>query len=204
MALSGEYIPRDYEDLYKAYMRGPGSLAGTLVRKFTPGDKQEVREELVHDVFLRLMEKDMLRVFDRAKANFGGVIYFVTRTVCINYLKHRMRDPLGARRGPTIVEEQDLENREVGEVALDKIVLDETTPERAVGSREQVERLRARLTNTFRGKRQEFRRVGMVAVLECLGRGDSIEEISEELGVTGSTVRNWVGLLRELLEECSG
>ncbi len=120
-----DVIPKDYEELYLHYIAGTmtrPSLCQQIIRTMTKGNAtEEEREVLSHDVFTRCLEKDILKVFDPSKANFGGVIFFVTRSIVVNYLSRKARNPLGNLRAGTLVESSggDEESFEPGVYSLD-------------------------------------------------------------------------------------
>jgi len=91
---NSNYVPTGYDDLYRYYFVDNDALCRKIVKKFVRfADRDEV-EELVHDVFVRCIKKDVLKLHNPEKGNFGAIIFFVTRTICVNYLDKKGRDPM--------------------------------------------------------------------------------------------------------------
>jgi len=195
------YVPKDYDDLYRYYMTDEyaPSLAHKLVRHFVPFGHTEEWDTLVNDAFVRCMEKDMLKVFNPEKANFGGVIFFVTRTICVNYLSKNSRNPLGELRGGSIQETSEEDEFVVGTYQLDRILEEdgqqdiELTVERA----EIFGHLLGWAEN-LAAKPKSKRDRSISPMLETiLDVGPDVEFLSEKFGVTTSTIHNWLGFVRE-------
>lgn len=210
--LSGVYVPRDYEDLYQHYIVGNGSSLGqVLVRRFVPGESIETKEDLLHDVYVRMVKKDVLKLFDHTKSNFGGVVYFVTRTVCVNYLKKKFHDPITNLKSASL-EETSPETegiKEKGVMYLDRMESESPGADAliaAIDAERAVRRLRkeVRLVSGARGKARATR---LYRLMDYLIDGCTIKECAEKEGVTVSTIYNWMYYLKELvggLGACEG
>lgn len=197
---SNDYIPTDYEDLYRHYILGDGhgnSLCHKIVRHYLPYSDSDERETLAHDVFLRLIEKDMLKVFDPDKANFGGVIFFVTRTICVNHLARKQRNPLTGLNGGSLLS-RDLEEGEFepGLYSLDRLFgteapryEDQMTARKIVG---ELVTWAKGLYDAPRHKRDQ----SLYPLLGLLADQHDPKECGAQLGVTPSTIHNWIEVLR--------
>jgi len=123
--VANNYIPKDYEDLYLYYIHGDGngnSLCHKIIRSILSHSTQDERETLAHDVFERIMKSGMLGKFDPNKANFGGVIFFVTRSIVVNHLDRKGRTPLtGLNGGSLVITDPDDETFEPGVYTLERL-----------------------------------------------------------------------------------
>jgi DNA-directed RNA polymerase specialized sigma24 family protein len=203
-----DYVPESYEDLYRYYIVGDGrgnSLCQQLVRSMMRHATPEELETLPHDVFARILEKDLLRTFDPTKANFGGVIYFVTRTIVVNYLGRKGRDPVGGLNGGSIVESDPEEGEfEPGTYSLERLF---GATEKGTLDRRDDQRLVIRLiewAESLAAKPANVRDSKMLELLELLSDECSPKECSEALGVTPSTIHNWLQVLRFKVAELQG
>lgn len=199
------YIPKDYQDLYQYYVIGKGngnSLTHQLIRGFLPYATDDEKETLAHDVFLRCLEKDMLKVFDATKANFGGVIFFVTRTICSNHLSRKSRTPLTGLNGGSLATSDPEDGEfEPGTYNMDRI-FGSAIPEveKEMDAKALVGQLMAwakELYDTPRHKRDR----SLYPLLVLVANQASPEECGEELGVTKSTISNWMKVIQEQARE---
>lgn len=200
---ANSYIPKDYEDLYLYYIQGDGrcggrsSLCKTLLRHYLPYSSLEEQENLAHDVFFRILDKKQLGVFDPEKSNFGGVIYYVVRTVVSNFLDQRTRNPITGLHGGSIVQSTPFDKEfEPGTYSLDKLFAPEApNRESQVFARDMVVKIfnyaKERL-DISANKRDK----SLLTLLELMMDGYDPKECAEELGVTPSTTYNWVAHLR--------
>lgn len=196
------YVPRDYADLYGYYIEGDSSLCAKLIRSMMPYADDDERETLAHDVFARILEKDLITTFDPSKANFGGVIFFVTRTIVSNHLGRKSRNPVTGLKGGTLSTNEPEDGEfEPGAYSLTRL-FGSPTP----NYEDQFDARRA-LTALFdwakdlyehpRHKRDE----SLYPLLQLVAEERDTKECAEELGVTPSTIGNWMGVLRTQLRE---
>lgn len=193
-----DYIPESYEDLYSYYIEGPDSLCSAIIRKKLRHVTDEEIEVLRHDVFVRILEKDLLERYDPAKANFGGVIYFVTRSIVSNHLDRKGRNPLTGLNGGTLVEyDTDEDNFEPGMYNLGRM-FSTAVPDYAseIDARDMVARLiewATELTENGRSKRDR----SILPLIELMAEQRDTRECADALGVTASTIFNWIRVIRE-------
>ena len=200
MKRSQDYVPKDYEDLYAYYIQGSGngdSLCHTLIRSYLKYATDDERETLAHDVFLRLMEKKQLENFDPSKANFGGVIFYVTRTICVNHLSRKERNPLtGLNRGSIVEEDEVEEGFEPGTYALSRLFeaedLDLDGQIDILHALQSLFQWAHALSNTGASKRDR----NLLNLLKMMIQERDVQECSQSLGVTTSTIFNWQKYLR--------
>jgi DNA-directed RNA polymerase specialized sigma24 family protein len=199
------YVPQNYEDLYRYYILGTGkgaSLAHQLIRHFVPHATPDERETLAQDVYVRCQAKDMLKVFDPTKSNFGGVIFFVTRTVCVNHLDRKQRDPQGGLLAGSLVD-RDLEDGEFepGVYSLDRLFGSPAPDhEKRMDAEALVTRLKDWAHSLYVAPRHK-RDASLYPLLNLLLEEHNPLECSEQLGVTPSTIHNWLGILRQRVLE---
>lgn len=192
------YVPKDYEDLYLHYIAGEGSLTRNIVRKMMRHATDDEVEQLCQDVALRMIEKDMLTVFDPTKANFGGVVYFVTRTVVANHLDRKTRNPItGLSRGSIVNHELGDDDFEPGVYNLNRLFA-APTPDYAsqIDARDVVSQLLS-WADALAVHPQNKRDQCMRSLLDLMMEERDTKEIAKKLGVTVSTVFNWIRVLRE-------
>lgn len=193
------YIPTDEQDLYLHYMvdkNGP-SVTKRLVKTILPFAEDDEVEMLVHDVFLRFVNNKVMEKFDATKANFGGAIFFVTRSICVNYLDKKTRDPLGTLRHGSLIEAS--EEFEVGSYAMDSMAVEpsvETINEDKVSAKFAVEKL-LRWAEQKKESSKNLRDRSVGELIRLLLEGNSTAECASALRVTTSTVHSWIKHIRE-------
>lgn len=200
-----DYIPTDYEDLYRYYIMGDGhgnSLCHKLIRHLLPYADQDERDTLAHDTFLRLMDKDMIAKFDPSKANFGGVIFFVTRTICTNHLSKKSRNPLtGLHGGSLATKDAEDEVFEPGVYSLDRLFgTDAPQYEEQMHAKLLLGELTAWAKTLFDNPRHKRDR-SLYPLIGLLREQYDARDCGKELGVTPSTISNWMEVLRKQLHE---
>jgi len=196
-----EFVPTNYQELYDHYIAGNGSnsIARTLVRSFmTHGTDDEI-ETLVQDVFLRCLDKKVIEGYDPKKANFGGVIFFVVRSLCCNLLDRKDRDPLGGLYGGSLVTE-DAEDGVFtpGTWNLDRF----TAPARDVASTYEAEEQVAWLvefTKSAKANPKNKRDESLYPLMLLLVEEYTPVECAEKLSVTTTTVTNWMKYLANVM-----
>lgn len=202
--VANNYVPKDYEELYRYYIIGNGngdSLCHKIIRNFLPHSDQDERETLAHDVFVRAFQKDVLRIFDPSKANFGGVIYFVTRTICVNHLSRKSRNPVTGLKAGTLSEKDPEDEFEPGMYSLDRLfVVDAPDYDSAIDNREVIKELMARTKALFDHPRHK-RDQSLYPLLNLLAEQNDPKECGAALGVTPSTIHNWLGVLKQMVGE---
>lgn len=193
------YIPSDYGDLYIHYVIGNDSLAANLIRHFVPFATQEDREDLLQGVIERCMEKGVLDHFDPTKANFGGVIYFVTRTICCNWLDRRSRNPITGLNAGVLVETQD--EFEPGAYSLESMfgTVDMSGVDARMDAAAIISKIE-RFVESCSARSSNKRDRSMEPMLGMLFLGYNVKEIAKELTVTTSTVYSWMELLKLVAE----
>ena len=203
---ANNYVPSSYEDLYVYYIadksKSNRSLCTQIIRKFMPYVNEDELETLRHDVFLRLMEKDMLNKFDPAKSNFGGVVYFVARTICVNHMGKKGRNPITGLNGGTLSNaDPEDEVFEPGVYNLDRIFGSD-----APNYEEQLHT--SRILDQLFAWAQEREAIGKnkrdkslhSLLLQMKDQWDPKESASA-LEVTPSTIWNWVEVIRRKARE---
>lgn len=198
-----DYVPGGYDDLYRHYVLGDGrgnSLVNRIVRKLVPYATVEEKEDLTQDVFLRCMDKDVLTLFDPTKSNFGGVIFFVTRTICVNFLDRGSRTPLTGLRAGSLVEQQP-DEFEPGVYSLEHLFgSEELDLEGLMDKRSLLTELfgwAQGLTEHPRHKRDE----SLFPLLQMMADEHDTKECGAVLGVTPSTIHNWMAVIRTKAQE---
>lgn len=198
------YIPKDYTDLYTHYIMGPDSLCISIVRKKLRYADADELQQLVQDVFVRCMEKQVITLFDPTKGNFGGVIYFVTRSVVTNHLDKKGRNPLTGLKGGTLVTESSGDENGAfipGVYSLDRIFPAETPDtETVMVAKDLVQDLMdwtQHLHTEPRHKRDE----SLYPLMGLLLEERTPKECAERLGVTPSTIHNWIAVLRDAVRD---
>lgn len=210
MTGKNDYIPRDYEDLYRYYILGSGngnSLCHQVIRSMLPYSDEDERETLAHDVWLRCRTKELLKIFDPEKANFGGAIFFVTRTIVVNHLNRKGRNPLTGLKAGTLT---DLDPGEwtasPGVYHLDRLFATETPdPGERLDLLKLLKELRDRCAalkeKAHPTAYQATRDRSLLPLLELLIQECDPEECGTKLGVTASTIHNWLGIIRDMVED---
>lgn len=202
---ANNYVPKDYADLYQYYFVGDGrgnSLVCKLIRSMMSHATEEEKEILMQDIFLRIMDKDQLRVFDPTKANFGGVIFYVSRSIIVNHLDRKGRNPLTGLCAGSL-RETDPEDGEFepGVYSLDRL-FGSVEPDRAAAY--DAEKLISGLQNWARGlyeKPAHKRDASLFPLIGMLAEGYDPKECGQKLGVTPSTISNWMGIIRQKAKE---
>jgi len=197
---ANNYIPKDYADLYQYYIAGDGrgnSLCHKIIRSILSHSTEDERETLAHDVFERILKSKMLEKFDPNKANFGGVIFFVTRSIVVNHLDRKGRTPLtGLNGGSLVITDPDEETFEPGVYNLERL-FSADVPD--AGNALDAGRVIKSLVTWAKAKYDNpahKRDSGLYPLIGLLSEGYNPKECGKELGVTPSTVHNWLVVLR--------
>lgn len=197
-----DFIPANYEELYNHYVVGKGgkSIVRTLVRTFMTHGTEEEMETLTQDVFLRCMDKKVIEGYDSSKANFGGVVYFVTRSICVNHLDRKSRDPVGGLYGGSLtVQDPEDGTFTPGVWNIDRFMAAGQDVAKEYESKDQVNQLVAFATKAKaapKNKRDE----SLLPLLALLAEEYSPQECAEKLKVTTTTVSNWMRYLAAVLK----
>lgn len=196
-----DFVPSNYEELYTHYVEGKGgnSIVRTLVRTFMKHGTEEEMDVLTQDVFLRCLDKKVIEGYDASKANFGGVIYFVTRSVCVNHLNKKSRDPVGGLYGGSLTTQDPGDGTFTpGVWNLDRFAPAANDVARDYEAKDQVSKLLEFATKAHaapRNKRDE----SLLPLLSLLAEEYSPQECAEKLKVTTTTVTNWMKYLATVL-----
>lgn len=202
-----DYIPKNYDDLYRYYVLGDGngnSLTHQLIRKIVPHADNDEREVLAQETFLRIIKTDMLNRYDPTKANFGGVIFFVCRSICVNHLSKKSRNPLTGLNGGSLsmVDAED-ETFEPGVYSLDRLFGTEAPDHEGDMTNslliKELKEWAQRLAATPRHKRDQ----SLILLINLIYEQHETKDCGKILGVTPSTVSNWMEVLRKKTHELS-
>lgn len=198
--LQNDFIPQNYDELYRYYILGDGrgnSLVQKLMRSMLKHSTEDERETLAQDIMVRIIDKKLLEVFDPTKANFGGLVFFVTRTVVCNHLSRKSRNPLTGLKGGSLVQSDPEDGQfEPGMWSLDRLFAPDEVD---VGSQIDAARLVKRLVtwaDRLAANPAHLRDASLRKLLGLLMEGHDARECGEKLGVTPSTVHNWLNVLR--------
>jgi len=201
-----DYVPRDYDDLYRYYILGDGhgnSLCRQIMRKFLPYATPTETEELSQAIAERLIEKGMIEKFDPQKGNFGGVIFFTTRTICVNHLSKKSRNPITGLHGGSLATTgtDDDGEFEPGVYSLDRIFgIESPDHESRMTAIVIVTELARRARKLFENPRHK-RDESLYPLLKLLLEQNDPKECGAALGVTPSTIHNWLAVLKTMAIE---
>jgi len=197
-------IPKNYDEVYQVYFAGSSSLAQTLVRRALPftQDASDLREEILQDAFVKLMDMDILNRFDPSKSNFGGMVFCAVRSIVGNYMNKRTRNPLTGLNGGSLVDETGDDEFEPGVYSLDRMFI-AATEERsleasALDAAGKVARLYKKAVEHMDNPRNKRDR-NIKPLLDLLAEGYTTVEAAKELGVTNGTVHNWINFAATLV-----
>lgn len=197
-----DLVPTTYEQLYDHYVKGVGgnSIVRTLVRTFMTHGSEDELDTLTQDVFLRCLDKKVIESFNPDKANFGGVIYYVTRSVCANYLDHKSRDPVGGLYGGSLVAtDPEDEVFTPGVWNLDRFQTQTPDVAKQYEAKEGVDWLVA-FAETAAAAPRNKRDASLLPLLKLLMEEFTPQECAIKLKVTTTTVVNWMGYLAETMK----
>lgn len=193
LKVNQSYIPSSYEDLYLHYFADKVSLGRQLVRHFIKFTDAEEFEDLVNDSFTRMIGNRILEKFNPEKANFGGAVFFCVRSACVNHLSRRSREPLTGLRGGSIVEDLDSDVPSHTYALSLGMYLESKAPsiEGVLIAEQEVSILRAYVKRR-KEKNQNKRDRCISDLVDLLYEGYTELEAAEKLGVTLTTIRNWM------------
>ena len=198
--VANNYIPKNYDDLYRYYIHGDGngnSLCHKIIRSILSHSTEDERETLAHDVFERVMKSNMLEKFDSDKANFGGVIFFVTRSIVVNHLDRKGRTPLtGLNGGSLVITDPDDEVFEPGVYNLERLFSADVPDTGDALDASKTVRILILWAKGLYDKPAHKRDASLYPLLGLLREGFNPKECGQELGVTPSTVHNWLLVLK--------
>lgn len=193
-----DYVPTDYDDLVKYYITGEKSLCCSIIRTMMPHATPDELLELPQAVAERCVAKKVISLYDSTKANFGGVIYFVTRSIVSNHLDRKSRNPLtGLNGGYLSSSDPDDGTFEPGVYSLDRL-FGSPTPDydNQIDARSILSDLFSwarELHEAPRHKRDE----SLYPMLQLMAEEQDAKEMAPKLGVTTSTIANWTQVIRQ-------
>jgi hypothetical protein len=192
------YVPSDYDDLYRYYIQGNGSLCMQIIRHMMPHATPDELETLPQDVFTRLQEKDQINIFDPDKANFGGVIFYVTRTIVCNHLDRKGRNPITGLHGGTLATNEPEDGEfEPGCYSLSRLFgAPAPNYEAQFDARAIIFELMDWARSLYEHPRHK-RDASLFPLLQLMADEADAADAAEKLEVTTSTISNWVGVIRE-------
>lgn len=196
-----DFVPSSYEELYNHYVVGVNgnSIVRTLVRSFMKHGTEDEMETLTQDVFLRCMDKKVIEGYNPEKANFGGVIYFVTRSICCNHLDRKERDPVAGLYGGSLTTEDPEEGTFTpGVWNLDRFVVPAQDVAKSYEAAEQVEWL-VTFAQQAQANAKNKRDESLLPLLKLLMEEFTPQECATQLKVTTTTVSNWMKYLKEAI-----
>lgn len=190
MKRSNQFVPANYEEFYTYYVMGSDSLVNSLIRSIMPYSTVEEREDLAHGVIVRAMEHRMIERYDPTKANFGGVVFFVTRSVITHHLHHKEHNVLTNAHTLT---NTDAEEFEVGSYSIERMFgTDSTKAYEASSSLDAVVKFAKECEARAANKRDR----SILPLVQLMAAGYDSKECAERLGVQPSTISNWTAFIR--------
>lgn len=142
----------------------------------------------------------MLARWDTTKRNFGGCIFVVTRTIAVNFLSQRGRNPVSGLSAGSLVSTTE-DQFEPGTYSLDTLfVVSPPDRESQLDAKKQVSKLFAEARKRFRDPKNKRDR-NLLPLLNLMLEGRDSQECGELLGVTTSTVYNWQVFVRSFLDK---
>lgn len=198
---SNDTVPSSYEELYRLFIHDSDSLCRNIIRKMMPYADDHELATLPMDVWERCVNHDVLKSFDPAKANFGGVIYFVTRSVVSNHLSEKSREPsTGLSAGSLSNGGEDAEF-EPGTYDINKIVQG-SNPDvaRGVEAAQVIEKL-IKWAEGLCENARNVRDAKLVLLIDLLAQEYTPNEAAQKLGVSPSTVLSWTQVIQRQARE---
>lgn len=196
--LNFDFVPSSYQELFDHYFKT--GMVQKLMRSFLKFGTDEEFVTLQQDIFLRMQDKKVIEGFDPEKANFGGVVFFVTRTICTNHLDRKSRDPIGGLYGGSLVEETESEEDFTpGVYSLGRYSVSSENVEENVADRQLVNTLFA-IAKKAMERNSNTRDRNLLPMLSLIAEEYTPAEVAEKLNVTQTTVTNWMKYLRSQLE----
>lgn len=193
MKRTNNFVPANIEEFYTHYVMGSDSLVNQILRQMLPYGTPEEREDLASGVVLRAMEHKSIEKYDAGKANFGGVVFFLTRSVVTHHLSRKSHDPVTGLNGGSLTS-TDGEDFELGAFSLERMFgTDEF--ERSVVAKSTLDKL-VDFAKRAAAKASNKRDRSLLPLMNLMAQGYEPKEIAGQLGVTQSTVGNWVAYLR--------
>lgn len=199
------FVPKTYQELWLHYIVGNGngdSLVDKLIRNKLKYATEDERESLRCDIFLRMMDFGMIEKFDPAKANFGGAVFFTTRTIVSNHLGRKSRNPITGLCAGSLTSSSPEDGTLVrGEYNMDRMFAPEAPNyEESMTAKTILQEglyWTERLLEAPKNKRDE----SLHSVLTMIIAGKDFDEIAKEHGVTRTTVKNWVQHIADHLKD---
>lgn len=196
-----DYVPKNYEDFYRHYVSvdlSGRSIVGSLMKSIVRYGTEEEMPNLVQDVFTRCLDKRILERFDPTKSNFGGIVFTVVRTIGVNYLARKSRDPLGLLRGGSFIDED--EEWVPGTYHLSRFISLQPGPEAETINKELLEKLVKFATEASLNPRNT-RDKNLLSLLSLTYEEYTPKECAEILRVSQTTIVNWLKYLSDVVRE---
>lgn len=185
------YVPVDYQDLYEHYFSGEKeTLVRGLVVRYAGGwvqDEQDV-EDLVQDIFTRMLRLKQLEKFDPSRGNFGLYLQQITRSVVFSWRRKQERTPTKKPQGGA--------TEEVADFLMESLQSEASDPEELAQASSLVRYLNSVAETVAEGEGAGNRERAMPELLEVLFGGGEAKDAAAQLGVAASTVSQWRQHLR--------
>jgi len=195
MKKDNNFVPENAEQMWNHYFAGSDSIANQVLRTMMPYASSEEREDLLQTAVVRAIEHNIIGKFDRTKGNFGGLVYVCVRSAVSNHLGKKERGPIDGLSKGSIVETDD--EFEFGQFQLGRMFAVDTRIDEALDASEKLGSLFSYCKDCLRRNGHKRDR-SLLPLLEMLAEGLAPKDCAEKLGVTLSTVHNWMGHMKEV------
>jgi len=189
------FVPETVEQMCNHYYLGETSVAAQIIRTMMPYSTPDEREDLLQSACARAIEHNILGKFDKSKGNFGGLVYVTVRSVVSTHLGRKGRNPVTGLSAGSIVDSG--EEFEMGEFQLGRMFAVDSRIDEQITAGTALDDLLEYCKACFREPTNKRDR-SLLPLFEFLALGYEPKEVAPKLGVTLSTVHNWMNHLKEV------
>jgi len=189
------FVPNTTEEMCEHYFLGQDSPAASIIRTMMCHGTAEEQEDLLQAACLRAIEHNIIAKYDGEKGNFGGLVYVCVRSVVSNHLGKKSRNPVTGLCAGSIVEND--EEFEMGQFQLSRVFAVDSRIDESLTAGKKLGGLYQYCKDRF-AKPAHKRDRSLLPLFEMLALGEEPKDCAPKLGVTLSTVHNWMNHMKEV------
>jgi DNA-directed RNA polymerase specialized sigma24 family protein len=163
-----------------------------MVASMVPHSSEDEKDDLVHQVFERMLRFKSLETFDPSRNSFGGWTWLVTRTVCVNFIRSVPRTPTSQRvLNPSFFERLDRQHDLILNGTCDTSKLDYAPEAWSVGPQQERALEALEVLEVLEDFAEDHENPKAVELLRLLADGGRGVDVAKDVGICESRVTWW-------------